>query len=77
MYEFEVIEINPGSTVLHDKNIDMLIADLKPTAYNKGIVYIDLTSVIDFEVNQKYVVLKKDKMMLQKSSIINIQKVVK
>ena len=70
MHEFEVIEINPGCTVLHDKDRDLLVAQNECGS----LIYIDLIQAIDFEVSKRYVILKKDKIALSKSSIVNIVK---
>lgn len=70
MHEYEVIEINPGSTVLHDKDRDLLIAQNTCCA----LMYIDLIHAIDFETSKSYIVIKKDKIALAKSSIVNILK---
>ena len=70
MHEFEVIEINPSTTVLHDKDRDLLIAQNECGA----LIYIDLMQSISFEVSKSFIVIKKDKIALSKSSIVNIVK---
>jgi len=77
MHEYEVIEIKEGSSVIHDNDMDLLIVEIKSTAYTKGISYIDLMNVVDFEISSKFVVLKKDKVLEPKSSIVRILKQVK
>ena len=77
MHEYEVIEIKEGSSVIHDSDMDLLIVEIKSTAYTKGIVYVDLINVVDFEISTKFVVLKKDKVLEPKSSIVRILKQVK
>lgn len=68
-YIFEVIEIGI-QPVIHDSDIDLLICKNECGK----VIYIDVLGVIGFEITTKYVILKRERMEQNQSSIVQVMK---